>query len=438
MAFFGGVHPDYNKKMASGSPIKKMPLPQRLIVYFSQNLGAPSKAVVKKGAEVKKGQVIAEAGGFVSTPVHSPTSGEIKSIGMYPSPVGAEMEAAVIIPDGEDSWTEDCDRERDTSSLSGEDIIRIVNENGIVGLGGATFPTHVKLSPPEDKPIDILIVNGAECEPYLTSDHRLMLEEGERILEGAGLLARAIKVKKIVIAVEKNKPDAIETMKALVEKREGFSVAGLDVIYPQGAEKQLIYSITGREVPAGGLPMDTGALVQNVGTCFAAWQAAARRRPLIERVVTVTGSGIEKPSNLLARIGTPFGDIIEFCGGMKEDTEKVISGGPMMGVAQYSLDSAVNKGTSGIVLLRAGEAGQFEGTACVRCGRCLKACPMRLNPSALSIFAERMFYQETADYNVMDCIECGCCAYVCPSRRCMVHHFRKAKAEVRKMSRKAG
>lgn len=437
-SFFGGVHPDYNKEMSSGSVIKEMPIPERLIVYFSQNLGAPSKPVVKKGDKVYKGQVIAEAGGFVSTPVHSPTSGTVKSIALYPSPVGTEMEAAVIEPDGEDRWAEDCDVERDISGLDRDGIVKAVNEGGIVGLGGATFPTHVKLSPPEDKIIDVLILNGAECEPFLTSDHRLMLERAEEILEGAALFAKAINVKKIVVAIEKNKPDAIEKMKESVAGREGLSVEGMDVIYPQGAEKQLIYAITGRKVPAGGLPMDAGALVQNVGTCFAAYEAVRFSRPLIERVVTVTGNGINNPSNVLARLGTPFSDIIRFCGGFKDDTIKVISGGPMMGVAQYSLSSAVNKGTSGIVLLREHEAGQFESNACIRCGRCLQACPMRLNPSALSIFAERMLYDETGEYNVMDCIECGCCAYVCPSKRPMVHHFRKAKAEIRKRSRKAG
>ncbi len=436
--FFGGIHPDYHKELASGEPVKVMPLPEQLIVYFSQNLGVPSKPVVEKGDEVKKGQVIAEAGGFVSTPVHSPTSGKIKSIGLHPSPVGTEMEAAVIIPDGEDEWAEGCDKERDISGFTPDEIKNIVNNAGVVGMGGATFPTHVKLSPPEDKPIDILILNGAECEPYLASDHRLMLEKAEEILEGASLFARAINVDNIVVAIEKNKPDAIEKMKNLTAGRDRFRVEALGVIYPQGAEKQLIYAITGRKVPTGGLPMDAGALVQNVGTCFAAFEAARLNRPLIRRVVTVTGSGIKNPSNILARIGTTFRDIVDFCGGMTDDTAKVISGGPMMGIAQYSLDSAVGKGTSGIVLLKADEVAQFENNPCIRCGRCLAVCPMNLDPSAISIFAERMRYDETEEYCVMDCIECGSCAYVCPSKRPLVQHFKRAKAEIRKRSKKTG
>jgi electron transport complex protein RnfC len=305
-------------------------------------------------------------------------------------------------------------------------------------MGGATFPTHVKLSPPKDKPIDILILNGAECEPYLASDHRLMLEKAEEILEGASLLARAINVNNIVVAIEKNKPDAIKKMESLTAGMDGFRVEAMEIVYPQGAEKQLIYSITGRKVPTGGLPMEAGALVQNVGTCFAAFEAARLRRPLIQRVVTVTGNGIEKPGNILARIGTSFRDIVEFCGGISKDTAKVISGGPMMGIAQYSLDSAVSKGTSGIVLLKADEVAQYENNPCIRCGRCLDVCPMNLDPSALSIFAERMHYEEAEEHNVMDCIECGSCAYVCPSKRPLVQHFKRAKAEIRKRLKKAG
>lgn len=432
--FFGGVHPSYNKELASGSGIRRMPLPERLIVHLNQNLGGPPNPVIKRGDKVKKGQLIAEAGGFVSANVHSPVSGKVKSVGMYPSPVGTEMEAAVITPDQEQEWVEGAGDERSYSDLKREEIPELVRDAGIVGMGGAAFPTHVKLMPPEDKNIDILIINGVECEPYLTADHRLMLEQGEGILEGALLFARAIEAEDIVIAIEKNKPDAIDAMKELTRDRD-IRVQGMDVIYPQGAEKQLIHALTGRKVPAGGLPMDVGALVQNVGTCFAAYQAASRGIPLIERVVTVTGSGIREPGNILVPIGARFGDIIDFCGGMEKDTVKIISGGPMMGVAQYSLDSSVTKGTSGILLLKIDEVKQFENRACIRCGRCLEACPMRLNPSALSIFAERTDYDRTAEYNVMDCIECGCCAYVCPSMRPMVHHFRKAKAEIRKKNR---
>ncbi|MCK4350178.1 MAG: electron transport complex subunit RsxC [Candidatus Krumholzibacteria bacterium] len=435
--FYGGVHPEYNKDLAREFGIEEMPLPEKLVVYFTQNLGAPPQPVVAKGDEVKKGQVIAEPGGFVSAPVHAPTSGKVKSIDIYPHPVGTDMPAAVIIPDGADEWVEGCNAERDISDLEGDKIKNLIQGGGLVGMGGASFPTHVKLSPPEDKKIDLLILNGAECEPYLTADHRLMLEKPEEILEGASLFARVLGVQKVIVAIERNKPDAIEVMRQKCVEHGNFSVAALDVVYPQGAEKQLIFALTKRRVPAGGLPMDVGVLVQNVGTAFAAYEAVRYSRPLIQRIVTVTGRGIVQPKNVLARVGTTFEDLVGFCGGITDETGKVINGGPMMGVAQYSLDASVTKGTSGVVLLCRDEISQFVSDACIRCGRCLDACPMRLNPSALSIFTERMHFDEAEKYNVLDCIECGCCAYVCPSKRPLVHHFRRAKAEIRKKPEKA-
>jgi Na+-translocating ferredoxin:NAD+ oxidoreductase subunit C len=429
--FFGGIHPAYNKDLANRIAVEAMPLPKRLIVPFAQNLGAAPKPVVKKGDTVKKGQVIAEPQGFVSVPLHAPTSGTVQAIDVFPHPVGADMPAAVIVPDGADEWASGLDVERGGESMDAEAIKTIVRDAGLVGMGGASFPTHVKLSPPKDKPIDVLIINGAECEPYLTSDHRLMVEKAPQILEGASYLARALGVKNVIVGIEKNKPDAIEAMRKEAAAR-GFTVGPLDVVYPQGAERQLIYVLAGRVVPAGGLPMDVGVLVQNVATAYAAWDAVRRSRPLVERVVCVTGRGVAEPKNVLTRVGTTFGDLIEFCGGRKQDAGKVIGGGPMMGVAQYSLDAPVTKGTSGIVVLRQGEVAQFVGDACIRCGRCVRACPMRLNPSILSIFAERLRFEDAGGHHVLDCIECGCCAYVCPSRRPMVHHFRRAKAEVRK------
>ena len=429
--FFGGVHPAYNKDLADRRAIEAMPLPRRLIVPFAQNLGAAPKPIIKKGDAVKKGQLIAEPQGFVSVPLHAPTSGTVQAIDVYPHPVGADMPAAVIVPDGKDEWASGLDVERSGEGLDAEKIKSIIRDAGIVGMGGASFPTHVKLSPPKDKSIDVLIINGAECEPYLASDHRLMVEKAPQILEGASYLAQALGVKNVIVAIEKNKPDAIEAMRKEAGAR-GCTVARLDVVYPQGAERQLIYVLTGRAVPAGGLPMDVGVLVQNVGTAYAVREAVRRNRPLVERVVCVTGRGVAEPKNVLARIGTTFGDLIEFCGGRKPDAGKVIGGGPMMGVAQYSLEAPVTKGTSGIVVLKQGEVAQFVGDACIRCGRCVRACPMRLNPSALSIFAERLRFEDAGEHHVLDCIECGCCAYLCPSRRPMVHHFRRAKAEVRK------
>jgi electron transport complex protein RnfC len=436
--FFGGIHPSYKKELARERAIEVMPLPEKLVVHFTQNLGAPPEPVVKKGDEVKRGQLIAKATGFVSAPVHAPTSGTVKSIDIYPHPVGTDMPAALIVPDGKDEWIEGCDVERETKNLSGDEIKTMIHDRGLVGMGGASFPTHVKLSPPKEKPIDLLIINGAECEPYLTADHRLMLEKPAEILEGAALFARVLGVQRVIVAIEKNKPDAVEAMQRAATGREGFSVTALDVIYPQGAEKQLIFALSRRRVPAGGLPMDVGVLVQNVGTAFASYEAVRYSRPLIQRVVTITGSGIRQPKNVLARIGTTFEDLVRFCGGFEEGTGKVISGGPMMGVAQYSLETSVTKGTSGVVLLTRDEIPQFVGDACIRCGRCVLVCPMRLNPSAQSIFIERMQFDGAEEYNVNDCIECGCCAYVCPSKRPLVQHFRRAKAEIRKKQRKTG
>jgi len=346
------------------------------------------------------------------------------------------MPAAVIIPDGKDEWAPGLNAERSAEGFDGEKIVQIIRDAGLVGMGGAAFPTHVKLTPPPGKKIDLLVVNGAECEPYLTSDHRLMLEQPAHVLEGASYFARALGVTTVVVAIEKNKPDAIAAMRKAAEKFR-FTVRALDVVYPQGAERQLIYALSRRKVPTGGLPMDVGVVVQNVGTSFAAYEAIRFNRPLIERVVCVTGSGVANPKNVLARIGTTFEDMLAFCGGRSDEAGKVLSGGPMMGVAQYSLEAPVTKGTSGIVVLTREEVAQFVGEACIRCGRCVRACPMRLNPSALGIFAEHFRFEDAREHHVMDCIECGCCAYVCPSRRPMVHHFRRAKAEIRSVAAKA-
>ncbi len=434
--FFGGVHPECRKELAEREPIETMPLPGRLIVHFAQNIGTVPAPVVKKGDRVRKGQVIGEPRGFISVPIHAPTSGTVQELGVFPHPIGADMPAAVIVPDGEDRWAERCNVERDTDALGAQDLVEAVRDAGLVGMGGAMFPTHVKLSPPEGKSVTLLIINGAESEPYLTADHRLMVERPREIVEGASYFARALGVSRVMIAIERNKPDAAEAVRGEIIERRGFTVETLGVTYPQGAERQLIFALTRRSVPAGGLPMDIGVVVQNVATAFAAHEAVRFNRPLIERIVCVSGRGVKAPKNLLVRIGTTLADAIAFCGGVI-DAGKVIAGGPMTGVAQYSLEAPVVKGTGGIVLLRRDEAGQFTGEACIRCGRCVRACPMRLNPSLLSVLAERFRFDEAGKQHVLDCIECGCCAFLCPSRRPMVQQFRRAKAEARSKQARA-
>lgn len=427
--FKGGVHPKEGKKLSCDKAIKDAPLLEKYTVILQQHIGAPPNPVVEKGTEVKKGQVLAEAGGFVSAPVHSPTSGKVADITEVIGPMGTKMNAVIIEADGKDEADYPLKPIKDWKNTDAGELKQRVADAGIVGMGGAAFPTFVKLSPPEGKKIDILILNGAECEPYLTADHRLMLEESESVLEGAAMIARMLGVEQIFIGIENNKPDAI---KALKEKAAdfGIQVKGLRVRYPQGAEKQLIYALTGRKVPAGGLPMDVGCVVQNVGTAVAVKEAVLEGKPLIERVTTVTGSPLVSPGNWRFKLGTPISKALELAEGIKEQPGKVILGGPMMGFAQKSLDVPIMKNASGLLLLSKEEVSQYTSEACIRCGRCVDACPMALLPSTLSVAAENEVFDLTEEYHVMDCMECGCCAYACPAHRPLVQHFKRAKAEI--------
>ncbi len=434
--FQGGVHPAYNKQYTVDLSIEKMPLPKRFVIPLSQNLGAPAKCLVEKGQEVLKGQPLGEPGGFVSTPVHAPTSGKIKKIDLYPHPLGRGMEAIEIEPDSEDRWVEGCGPLRDFEAMDPDAIRKAIWDGGLVGMGGATFPTHVKLSPPAEKPIDTFILNGAECEPFLTSDHHLMLEAADKIIAGGKLMAKVLGAQNLLIGIEKNKPDAIEIMREAAGGG-GFEVVALNAEYPQGAEKQLIYALTKRKVPTGGLPMDVGCVVQNVGTAAAAYDACAHGIPLTERVVTITGSGINKPKNLLLRTGTLLSDVIEFCGGLNADIAKVIVGGPMMGISQYSLDIPIIKGTSGIVFLKADEVTLFTSQPCIRCGSCVKGCPMGLLPTVINAYSVNEMFDVAEEYGAMDCIECGCCAFSCPSHIPLVQNVRRAKAEIQARRKKA-
>jgi H+/Na+-translocating ferredoxin:NAD+ oxidoreductase subunit C len=428
--FKGGIHPKEGKELAEKSAITEAPLLANYKIVIHQNIGAPPKLLVKKGDEVKKGQMIAEAGGFVSVPLHAPTSGKIAAIEYIPGVMGIMVEAISIDADGEDAWGELAPA-IDWKNASPDDLKKRICDCGIVGMGGAAFPSHVKLSPPPDKTVDTLILNGAECEPYLTADHRLMLEQPEKVLEGAAILARAVGVTNVFVGVENNKQDAIDALKEKADAY-GVKVIPLRVKYPQGAEKQLIYAITGLKVPAGALPMDVGCVVQNVGTAAAVTDAVKEGKPLIDRVTSVTGEPVANPSNLLLKLGTTVEDAIKLVGGVKGDVGKVILGGPMMGFAQKSLHVTVQKNTSGILLLSPDDVVQYKSEPCIRCGRCVDSCAMNLLPGTLSTLIESENFELAGQYNVMDCLECGSCAYVCPSHRPLIQHFRRAKAELRK------
>jgi electron transport complex protein RnfC len=410
--------------LAANSPIVASKPPKIVVIPLSQHIGAPGNPVVSIGQEVKKGQVLGEPAGFVSSPVHASVSGKVVAMAEFPNAMGRMVNSVVIENDVKDN--------PDFMGLSPEELKEKVKASGIVGMGGAAFPTVVKLSPPKEKKIDAVLINGAECEPYLTADYRLMIEKPKEVVEGLKVLMKILGVQKGYIGIENNKPEAVAKMKEAATGESGIEVLALEVKYPQGAEKMLIKAILGREVPPRALPMDVGVVVQNVGTALAIYEAARFGKPLIERVVTVTGEGIKEPKNLMVRIGTKIADLIEECGGFKEGVGKVISGGPMMGFALSSLDVAVTKGTSGILVLQEADISHVdEFGPCMRCGRCIDACPMGLMPSMLSVLSERGFYEEAKEYDLFDCFECGSCAYVCPSKRPIVQLVRLAKSMVK-------
>ncbi|MBC8384724.1 MAG: electron transport complex subunit RsxC [Candidatus Cloacimonetes bacterium] len=414
--FPGGIHPHDFKKYSKDIPIDELPLPRKVIIPLNQHIGAPAKPIVKIRDEVLTGQTIAEPGGFVSIPMHASISGKVSKIGRFYHPTGAMVMGIEITGDGEDNCIEQVDDEN-YSELSTDEMKKRISEAGICGMGGAGFPTHVKLSPPKEKPIDTMIINGVECEPYLTADYRVMLEQGDDILKGLKILMKIVGAEKGVIGIEANKPEAIGKLKELVKNENDIEVVGLKLKYPQGAEKQLIYAATGRKVPnKGGLPMDVKVVVQNVGTAIAVYEAVRYKKPLIDRVITVSGKIVKNPKNIKARVGTFFSDLLDFCDGTTEDIGKIISGGPMMGFSISTLETPMIKGSSGLLLFNKKEARKENEKTCLRCGRCVDICPMNLVPSLIANSVRYDDFDDADKYGVMDCIKCGSCAYVCPSQ----------------------
>lgn len=434
----GGVHPSENKYTAEKA-IEKLAVPSQVAIPISQHIGAPAKPVVEQREKVKVGQIIATSSGFVSANIHATIAGTVAKIDKVMDSTGYKRDA-IIIKAGkeEEEWAEGIDLSPDLVkdiTIDREGILKKIAEAGIVGLGGATFPSHVKLSVPKGRTAEFLILNGVECEPYLTADHRLMLEKGEEIIVGAKILMKALEVTKAVIGIENNKPDAIQKMAELVADEKGITVQPLKVQYPQGGEKQLIKAALGREVPSGGLPIDVGAVVHNVGTAFAVYEAVQKNKPLVERVVTVTGKDVKNPSNFLVRIGTPVSELVEAVGGIPENTGKVISGGPMMGKALNSLDIPVAKGTSGILLIPNEEAKRGKMKVCIRCSKCVDVCPMGLEPYLLMTLTQKELYDRVEEDKALDCIECGSCSFTCPSDRPLLDYIRLGKKTVASLIR---
>lgn len=428
--FKGGIHP-YDGKGATENKNIVYLEPSKVMVYpMVQHIGAPCTPCVSVGDKVTVGQKIGDSDAFVSVPVHSTVSGVVKEIKLMLHPNGKMVESVVVENDGLGTMHPDIHPYDDADKLSKEEKIKIIREAGIVGMGGAGFPTFIKLNPPADKTIEYCIVNGAECEPYLTSDHRVMIEAPVPVIEGLRMIMDIVGAEKGYIAIEENKPEAIETMRKQIERYDGIELKVLKTKYPQGSEKHLIKAVTGREVPSGKLPADVGVVVNNVDTCTAVFNAMKYRQPILSRIVTVSGSGIVNPSNFRVSIGTSFEDVINAAGGMTEGVKKVIMGGPMMGVAQFDLSVPVIKGTSGILAFTDKELPTKGTSPCIRCGNCVEKCPMHLMPLYLNAYASLGDVDKCIEYNIMDCIECGVCSYMCQCDQHPVQKIKIIKAEI--------
>lgn len=427
----GGVHPAENK-LSAQKPIEELTLPKSVFIPVGQHIGAPAEAIVQKGEKVKVGQLIAKSSGFVSANIHSSVSGTVKKIEAGPDTSGYNK-TGIYIDVEDDTWEESIDRSPEVMTafnLDSAAILAKIQQAGIVGLGGATFPTHVKLTPPKGMKAEVLLINGVECEPYLTSDHRMMLEHGAEVVVGIRLLMQAMNVNKAYVGIENNKPDAIAQMQKLCSPSTNISVVPLKVKYPQGGEKQLIKAVTGREIASGALPISVGAVVTNIATTFAVYEAVQKNKPLFERVVTVTGKSVKNPSNYKVRIGTPISQLIEAAGGLPENCGKIINGGPMMGKAVTNTEIPVTKGTSGVLMLPDNESKRGEASVCIRCSRCVSVCPMGLEPFLLMTLSEKQLWDRAEYEHIMDCIECGSCSYTCPANRALLDYVRLGKNKV--------
>jgi Na+-translocating ferredoxin:NAD+ oxidoreductase subunit C len=430
----GGIHPEEHKELTEHLSIEEMPLPDRVVLPLSMHFGAPAKPVVQKKQEVQEGDVVATVEKALGASIHSSVTGVVKAIEPWPHPTSVRCDAIVIERDPSAA-----DRKyeiQDWRNLSREQLLARVKDAGVVGLGGAGFPTHVKLSPPPNAKIDTLILNGAECEPYLTTDHRIMLEYPDKVIEGTCIIMKILGVRRTIIGIELNKPDAINAMTKAAQHAnagsdESISVQGMTVKYPQGSEKQLIYSLTKRAVPGGGLPFDVGVIVQNISTTLAIYEAAVLNKSLYEKIVTFSGRAINRPANLRIRVGALISDVVNYLGGTR-DLLKIVSGGPMMGFAVSKLDMPITKTTSGVLFLTPKETDSGVYGPCIHCGWCMEACPMGLSPKEVGIYVEAGKGQLTEKFGIFDCFECGCCAYVCPARRPLVQFARLAKIAVKK------
>lgn len=427
-----GVHPPERKELTAAVPVRRMPFPREVVLPLRQHAGKPAVPLVTRGDRVERGDKIAAADGYMSVPMHASAAGVVTGIDWCPHPDGSMVEAVHIAVERHSAQMPRPRMVPEWASLEGDDVARAVQEAGVVGLGGAAFPAHVKMAPPKDTKVETLILNGAECEPYLTTDHRIMVEYPERVHFGARIMMRALGVERAVIGVEANKPDAIEALRATIPADLDITVESLTVKYPQGAEKMLIHSVTGREVPSGKLPVHVGAVVQNVGTVAAIAEVFETGLPLIERIVTVTGRGVTRPSNLIVPVGTRLRDVLEFCGGMNDQAAEIVFGGPMMGMVQADLDTPLTKGTTGIVVLTHEETAARETLPCIRCGRCVDACPVFLMPQQLGALAQLGRYEEMQQWNLADCMLCGSCSYVCPSGIPLSQMFALSKSALRR------